>query len=258
MANTKITVLDNGPLLVEGEIELKDQSGNAIPVSGQPCALCRCGLSKNKPFCDGSHAKAGPAAGTTLLALLAVSLFSLSPAVAADGWSLDPTHSQASFSVRHMMVSNVRGSFSKLQGKALYDGKDLKSASVEANVDVASIDTHDEKRDGHLKSPDFFDAAKYPEIKFVSKKFSPTKAGFDIQGDLTLHGVTKPVVLHAEKLSQPVKDPYGNLRIGTVATTQVNRKDYGMTYNQQLDNGGVMVGDQVAIELDIELVKNKG
>jgi polyisoprenoid-binding protein YceI len=258
MTDTKITVLDNGPLLVEGEIVLKDQSGNPIPVNGQPIALCRCGHSMKKPFCDGSHAKAGTSAQTTLLALLAATLFSLPPAVAADSWSLDPSHSQAGFSVRHMMISNVRGSFSKLRGAAQYDGKDLKSASVEASIDVSSIDTHDAQRDGHLKSPDFFDVAKYPEIKFVSKKFVPTKTGFDIEGNLTLHGTTKPVVLHGSKLGEPVKDPYGNLRIGTVASTQVNRKDFGMTFNKQLDNGGAMVGDEVAIELDIEMIKNKG
>ncbi|HEY9758711.1 MAG TPA: YceI family protein [Oculatellaceae cyanobacterium] len=193
-----------------------------------------------------------------LVGLLAVSLVSLSPAMAADDWSLDPTHSQANFTVRHMMVSNVRGSFSKLQGKASYDGKDLQGASVEANIDVSSIDTHDAKRDGHLKSPDFFDAAKYPEIKFVSKKVVATKNGIDIEGNLTMHGITKPVVLHGSKLSDPVKDPYGNIRIGTVATTQINRKDFGMTFNQQLDNGGMMVGEEVGIELDVELVKNKG
>lgn len=193
-----------------------------------------------------------------LLGLLAASLVSISPARAADGWSIDPTHSQANFTVRHMMVSNVRGSFSKLQGKASYDGKDLQGASVEANIDASSIDTHDAKRDGHLKSPDFFDVAKYPEIKFVSKKVVSTKNGIDIEGNLTLHGITKPVVLHGSKLSEPVKDPYGNIRIGTVATTQINRKDFGMTFNQQLDNGGLMVGEEVGIELDVELVKNKG
>lgn len=207
-------------------------------------------MSKLIPACAKTIALSAP--------LFAASFFSVMPASAADNWSLDPTHSQATFSVRHMMVSNVHGSFPKLQGKALYDGKNVKNASVEASIDVASIDTHDAKRDGHLKSPDFFDVAKYPQIKFVSKKISPTKGGFDIAGALTLHGVTKPVVLHADKLSEPVKDPYGNLRIGTVATTQIKRKDFGMTFNQQLDNGGLMVGDDVAIELDIELVKDKG
>jgi polyisoprenoid-binding protein YceI len=185
------------------------------------------------------------------------SLMMASPVLAANEWSVDPAHSQVNFSVRHMMISNVHGNFAKVEGKAHYDGKDLNEAKVEAKIDVSSIDTHDAQRDGHLKSPDFFDVAKYPDITFVSGKIVPTKDGLDIKGNLTLHGVTKPVTLHAAKLSEPVKDPYGAIRIGTSASTTINRKDFGMTFNKQLDNGGAMVGDEVAMQLDVELTKNK-
>ncbi|MBS1999172.1 MAG: YceI family protein [Cyanobacteria bacterium SZAS LIN-2] len=177
--------------------------------------------------------------------------------MAANDWTIDTSHSSANFTVRHMMVSNVHGGFGKVSGSAKYDGKDLKGASVDATIDVSSIDTRDEKRDGHLKSPDFFDVAKYPTITFKSKSIKKTSSGFDMLGDLTMHGVTKPVTLHAAKMTDPIKDPYGNLHVGTSATAKLNRKDFGVSFNKQLDNGGAMVGDEVNVTLEVDLMKKQ-
>ena len=189
----------------------------------------------------------------------AIALFGLvsQPALAGNEWTIDPAHSSANFTVRHMMVSNVHGSFAKVTGQAKYDGKDLQGANVEATIDVASVDTRDEHRDGHLKSPDFFDVAKYPTITFKSTEVKKTHDGFDLIGDLTMHGTTKPVTLHAEKITEAVKDAKGNLHVGTSATAKINRQDFGVSFNKQLDNGGVMVGDDVNIVVDVELTKNK-
>jgi polyisoprenoid-binding protein YceI len=179
------------------------------------------------------------------------------PVLASNEWTIDPAHTSANFTVRHMMVSNVHGRFGKVAGQAKYDGKDLKGAEVEATIDAGTVDTSDEKRDGHLKSPDFFDVAKYPTITFKSTEVKKTSSGFDLIGELTMHGTTKPITLHAEKISEPVKDGKGNLHVGTSATAEINRKDFGVSFNKQLDNGGAMVGDEVKIVLDVELTKNK-
>lgn len=187
-------------------------------------------------------------------ALSAIPLAFLALPVAAESsdWTIDTPHAAASFSVKHMMLSNVSGSFGKITGTVKYDGKHLDKASVEATVDATSVNTRDEHRDEHLKSPDFFDTAKYPTITFKSTKIEPGKDGFKIAGDLTIHGVTKSVVLNAEPLSAPVK-AHGSLHIGTSATTTVNRKDFGLNFNKTLDNGGAIVGDSVKITLDIEI-----
>jgi polyisoprenoid-binding protein YceI len=168
-------------------------------------------------------------------------------------WTVDPMHSAAHFTVKHMMVSNVSGDFGKVSGEVKYDGKDLAAASVDATIDANSIDTREPKRDGHVKSPDFLDTVKFPSITFKSTKVVPGKDGFDIHGNLTLHGVTKPVVLHAEPLSAPVKDGHGSVHIGTSATTKINRRDYGVNFNGLLDNGGAMVSDDVKVTIDIDL-----
>ncbi len=193
----------------------------------------------------------------SMAALGALIGMAVQPALAGNEWTIDPAHTSANFTVRHMMVSNVHGSFGKVSGTAKYDGKDFKGAEVEATIDASSIDTRDEKRDGHLKSPDFFDVAKYPTITFKSKEVKKTGSGFEIIGELTMHGTTKPVTLHAEKMSEPVKDGKGNLHAGTSATAEINRKDFGVSWSKQLDNGGAMVGDDVKIVLDVELTKNK-
>jgi len=176
------------------------------------------------------------------------------PALAANDWTIDPAHTNADFSIKHMTVANVRGGFGKVTGSAKYDGKDFKNASVEANIDASTIDTHNSQRDEHLKGPDFFDVTKYPTITFKSKSFKKTSAGFDMVGDLTMHGVTKPVTLHAEKFSAPVKMGT-DIHIGTSATTKINRKDFGVSFNKVLDNGGAMLGEEVNITIEIDLSK---
>ena len=189
--------------------------------------------------------------------LLIAALLTAPAAFAApsNNWSIDPAHSSAIFSVRHMMISDVKGSFGKVEGSVTYDGKDLSGAQVNATIDATTVDTHNGKRDEHLKSPDFLDTAKYPKITFVSKSVAKTSKGFDLTGELTLHGVTKPVTLHAQKLSEAIKDPYGKMRVGTIAMTSIDRQEFGVSFNQKLDKGGAMVGDQVNIELDIEFVQ---
>lgn len=176
------------------------------------------------------------------------------PALAAD-YNIDSAHSAAQFSVRHLMVSNVRGEFSKVTGKVVYDDAQPAATTVEASVDVSTVSTREEARDKHLKSPDFFDVAKYPDFTFKSTSVKKTAQGLDVAGNLTIHGVSKPVVLHVSGVTKEIKDPFGLLRRGATATTVINRKDFGMTWNKDLDGGGVVVGDEVTITLDIEVTR---
>jgi len=179
------------------------------------------------------------------------------PAVAtAATWDLDPAHSSVQFSVRHLMVSNVRGEFGKLSGNVQGDEADPTHAKLEAEIDAASVNTRIEKRDTHLRSADFLDVAKYPKITFVSTKIEPGSAGHvKVSGDLTLHGVTRPVVLDVEGPTPEMKDPWGKTRAGAQATTKINRKDFGIAWNQTLDAGGVAVGDELTITIDVEATK---
>jgi len=171
-------------------------------------------------------------------------------------WDIDPAHTSAQFAVRHLMVSTVRGEFSKVSGTINLDEQDPTKSSLEATIDTASINTRVEKRDQHLKSPDFLDVAKYPTIAFKSKKIEKVSdTNFKVTGDLTLHGVTKEVVLEVEGSTKASKDPSGNLRIGGVATTKINRQDFGVQWNKALETGGVVVGDEVTITIDVELTK---
>lgn len=172
----------------------------------------------------------------------------------ASGWTIDPAHSSASFSIKHMMVSNVNGSFGKVTGNVQYDGKNLPKANVDAVIDVNSINTNEPKRDEHLKSKDFFEVEKYPTITFKSKKIIPGKDGFQILGTLTMHGVSKDITLTAEPMG-PVVNAHGKIRTGTSASAKLNRKDFGISYHQLMDNGGAMLGDDVKIILDVELVQ---
>jgi polyisoprenoid-binding protein YceI len=184
---------------------------------------------------------------------LVVTILMLCPAIAyAEVWEIDPAHSQATFSVRHLMISDVRGELGKVTGTVNLDEKSVAKSSVEASVDVTAINTREAKRDAHLKGPEFFDVKKYPTITFKSKTFKK-KGGkkYAIAGDLTMHGVTKPVTLEAE-ISQSVKDPWGMMRRGAHATTSVNRKDFGLNWNKALETGGVVVGDKIDITLDVE------
>ncbi len=171
-------------------------------------------------------------------------------------YEIDPAHSSVHFSVRHMMLSNVRGEFGKVSGTVKYDPQNPESSSVEATIDARSINTRDAQRDSHLKSADFLDVEKFPTLTFRSKKVQITSSnGGKVIGDLTLHGVTREVTLNVEGPTQEVKDPWGKQRIGASATAKLNRKDFGLTWNAALEAGGVMVGDEVKIEMDLELTR---
>lgn len=170
-------------------------------------------------------------------------------------YDIDTAHSSAQFSVRHLMISNVKGEFSKVTGTIAYDANNLAASSVDAVIDATTISTRDAKRDDHLRSPDFFDSAQYPTITFKSKQVSKSGAKILVKGDLTLHGVTREVVLTLDEAPAQAKDARGNARIGAQATTSINRKDFGLVWNRTLDGGGIMIGEQVTITLDIEAVK---
>lgn len=173
----------------------------------------------------------------------------------STNWKLDPTHSGVHFSVRHLMVSKVRGGFSGYTVDLAFDPKNPTAGKVDVSVDVSTIDTKEEKRDAHLKSADFFDVEKYPTMTFKSGKVEAKDAeNFLVHGDLTIHGVTKPVVLDVEFTGE-AKDPWGNSKAGFSAHTSINRKDFGLGWNQALETGGVLVGEKVEITIDLELVK---
>ena len=191
----------------------------------------------------------------TVAAVVALPLLAPALGRAADTYEIDATHSSVQFSVRHMMISNVRGEFTKLSGKAVGDPANPTATTVEATLDAASIDTRNAKRDDHLRNPDFLDVAKFPAITFKSTKVEKAGDAWKLHGDLTLHGVTKPVVLDVTNVTAPTKDPWGNTRIGASATTKINRHDYGIVFNKTLDGGGVLVGDEIAITIDVEVMK---
>ncbi len=173
----------------------------------------------------------------------------------ADTWQIDSSHTSVEFTVRHMMISNVKGQFQKTTGTITANGNDAASAKIDVSIDASSVDTRVERRDAHLKSPDFLDVAKYPTITFKSTKVEaegPNK--WKVTGDLTLHGVTKQVALEVEGSGAPVQ-VMGNTRVGASATTKIKRGDFGLTWNKALEAGGVLVGEEVAISIDVEAVK---
>jgi len=175
---------------------------------------------------------------------------------ATTTWNIDPAHSAAEFKVKHMMISNVKGKFTELSGVLSLDEADVTKSAIEASIPINTISTGDEQRDGHLKSADFFDAEKFPTMTFKSAKVTSASGGeFTVTGDLALHGVTKPVTFDVEGLSRPAKDPWGNLRIGLSATVKINRKDFGLIWNSALETGGVLVGEDISITLDVEFIK---
>jgi polyisoprenoid-binding protein YceI len=188
---------------------------------------------------------------------IAIAMLIALPVLAhADNWQIDPAHTNVEFTVRHMMISNVKGQFQKTSGTITTNGNDPTSAQVNATIDATSIDTRVEKRDAHLKSPAFLDVDKFPTITFKSTKVEadgPDK--WKVTGDLTLHGVTKPVLLEVESSGKPITDPMGNTRAGASATAKIKRSDFGLVWNQALEGGGVMVGDEVAISIDLEAIK---
>jgi polyisoprenoid-binding protein YceI len=169
-------------------------------------------------------------------------------------YDIDPAHSSASFKVRHLMVSNVRGELGAITGRVLIDEADLSRSSVEATIDATAINTRDEKRDAHLRSPDFFDVQAYPTVTFRSKRVEAGKGGhLKVTGDLTIRGITRETTLDVEPLSSEVRDPWGNSKRGVSATTRINRKDFEVSWNATLDGGGLVVGDEVAVTLEVEL-----
>ncbi len=171
-------------------------------------------------------------------------------------WNIDTAHSSTQFSVRHMMVGTVRGEFASTKGSVRLDGNDLATAVVEATVDASSISTREPKRDAHLKSADFFDVEKFPTLTFKSTKVAPVAPGkLRMTGDLTMHGVTRSVVFDVEGPTQAIKDNRGNQRVGASATATISRKDFGLTWNATLEAGGVVVGDEVKITLDVALTQ---
>lgn len=175
--------------------------------------------------------------------------------VAATTWNIDPAHSAAEFKVKHMMISNVKGKFTGISGTLHRNEADHTRSVIEASIPVATLATGDEQRDAHLKSPDFFDVEKYPNFTFKSVAIHSKTGGFDVTGELTMHGVTKTVQFDVEGPSEPAKDPWGNTRIGLSATTKINRKDFGLNWNAALETGGVLVGEEVTITLDVQFIK---
>ncbi len=174
----------------------------------------------------------------------------------ASTWTIDPDHSNVGFKVRHLMVSNVKGTFDKESGTVEINDKDITKSKVEVTIDTNSVNTNVSKRDEHLRSADFFDVAKYPTMTFISRKVvTDGKDRLKVTGDLTLHGVTKEVVLNVEGPSKESKDPWGAIRKGVTATTKINRKDFGLVWNKALETGGVAVGEEITITLEIEMIK---
>ncbi|MFS4459157.1 YceI family protein [Bdellovibrio sp. HCB2-146] len=170
-------------------------------------------------------------------------------------FTIDSAHSSANFSIKHMMIAKVHGGFEKVSGTLLLDSQDITKSSIEASIEAASINTREPQRDAHLKSADFFDIEKYPTLNFKSKKVEQDGDDLKVTGDLTIHGVTKEVVFEVEGPTAEMKDPYGNIKIGLSAKTKIKRKDFGLSWNAALEAGGVLVGDDVAISLDVQFAK---
>lgn len=179
-----------------------------------------------------------------------------SPQPTTTTWTIDPAHTTAEFKVRHMMITNVKGHFSHVTGVLTLDEQDLTKSHIETSIDAASLNTREADRDTHLKSADFFDVEKFPKLTFDSTRITRTTDGeLEVEGNLTIHGVTRTAVFAVEGPTPPGKDPWGNTRIGWSATTKINRKDFGLTWNAALETGGILVGDDVTITLEVEAVK---
>jgi len=178
------------------------------------------------------------------------------PQTSTTTWNLDPAQSVAEFKVKHMMIANVKGHFSKVSGVLIRDESNPANDRVEATIEAASIETRNEQRDGHLKSADFFHVEKFPTLHFKSTGISVVGDGeLSVEGDLTIRGVTRKVRFAVEGPTPPAKDPWGSTRIGVSASTKINRKDFGLTWNAALETGGILVGDDVTITLDTQFVK---
>lgn len=188
--------------------------------------------------------------------LLFLSLILVPALASATVWNLDPDHSSIGFKVRHLMVTNVTGSFDKSSGMVRIDDRDITKSSVSVTIDTASVNTGVRKRDDHLRSADFFDVARFPTMTFTSKKIIATGSDrLKVTGDLTIRGITREVVLDVEGPTKEIRDPWGHTRRGASAVTRINRKDFGLVWNKALETGGVAVGDEVSIMLDVEMIK---
>jgi len=175
--------------------------------------------------------------------------------MSTERWEIDSSHSSLHFSVRHLVIAKVRGTFARWSGTVEVPHGDFAKATVAVTIDASSIETGVADRDGHLKSPDFFDVPQHPELRFVGKRVQPRSGDeIDVIGDLTIRGITREVVLRVEQHGQ-AKDPWGNVRAAFTAKTTIDRKDFGLTWNQALETGGVLVGDKVEIEAEIQAVK---
>ena len=192
------------------------------------------------------------------LALLLALFLAVSAAAQTSTWTIDPKHSTAQFTVRHLAISNVSGNFTNVTGTIDLNEKDITQSQVSAVIDVSSVDTRVSDRDRDLRSPNFFDVEKYPTIEFKSKRIVNSGGKLQVIGDLTMHGTTREVTLDVDGPTPELNDPWGNVRRGFSASTTLNRKDFGLTYNHALKTGEAVVGDNVKIQIDLELIKKKG
>jgi polyisoprenoid-binding protein YceI len=191
-----------------------------------------------------------------LTAVSVVLILALPLLVSASDYRLDPDHYSIQFKIRHLTVSNVTGTFQRATGTATFDDRDPAASKVEATIDTASIDTGHAKRDEHLRGPDFFDVAKYPTITFVSRKVEKAGPGkMKIIGNLTMHGITREVTIDVEGPTPEIKDPWGNFRRGVSGTAKINRNDFGITWNKTMDTGGLIIGEEVSIYIDVEWIR---
>ena len=192
--------------------------------------------------------------------VLATALLAAPALAHATEWTVDPAHSVASFTVKHMMVSTVRGEFGKMTGTASWSKPDYSDAKVDVTIDATTIDTHEPKRDAHLRSPDFFDVQKFPTLTFKSKRVEKAreKGHVTLVGDLTIHGVTKEVAFDVTGPSPEMKTPFGTVAVGAEAKTRINRKDFGLNWNKALEAGGVLVSENVDIDINLELSRKPG
>ncbi|MBY0413686.1 MAG: YceI family protein [Bdellovibrionales bacterium] len=170
-------------------------------------------------------------------------------------YQIDPSHSSANFTIKHMMIAKVHGGFDKISGEFIFDKANPSQSVVNVSIDAGSINTRDAQRDTHLKSVDFFDVDKYPTLTFKSSRVEKVGGELKITGELTIHGVTNTVTLDVEGPTDELKDPWGNVKIGASATTKIKRKDFGLTWNAALEAGGLLVGDDVNISIDVQFVK---
>ena len=200
-----------------------------------------------------------PAAAAHTATATAAAVVAAAVPAAARAWDVDPSHSSANFKVRHLMVSHVRGELGPVSGIVWIDDQHLERSRVEVSIDARQIASRDEKRDAHLRSADFLDVDKHPTVTFRSTRVEKAAGGgLRVTGDLAIRGTARPVILEVDPLSPAVADPWGNTKRGATARTRINRKDWGLQWNLALETGGVVVGEEVAIEIEVELVARKG